>query len=58
MFRLNAVVVIRVKVKEVRTNVAIYKDTRYWRSEVGEDCTSLHASSSQRSSNQGLPVLH
>ena len=57
-FRLNAPVVIRAKVKEVWNNVAIY-NTHHWRStKVGEDCSSLPASSSQRSSNQGLPVLH
>ena len=62
-FRLNAPVVIRLKVKEVQTNAAIilamhYWGTCDWRSKVGEDFSSLPASSSQQSSNQGLPVLH
>ena len=30
------------------------EDTRHWRSKVGENCSSLPVSSSQRSSNQGL----
>ena len=55
-FRLNAPVVIRAKVKEVRTKhhySHTTEDTRHQRSKVGEDCSSLPASSSQRSSNQG-----
>ena len=34
------------------------EDTCHWRSKVGEDCSSLLASSSQWSSSQELPVLY
>ena len=56
-FRLNAPVIIRVKVKRWETNITIYSHalvrTRHWRSKVGVDCSSLPASSSQQSRNQG-----
>ena len=59
MFRLNAPVVIRAKVKKVCTvySQALLRDTRHRRSKVGENCSSLPASSSQRSSSQSsIPV--
>ena len=59
MFRLNPPVVIRAKVKEVCTiySNALLRDTRHRRSKVGENCSSLPASSSQRSSSQSsVPV--
>ena len=34
------------------------ENTHHWRSKVSEDCSSLPISSSQWSSNQGLPVFH
>ena len=46
------------KWKYMWTNTAIYSHllprSRHWRSKVGEDCSFLIASSSQRSCNQGL----
>ena len=36
----------------------VTEDTHHRKSKVGEHCSSLPASSSHRSSNQGLPVLH
>jgi len=50
MFRLNAPVDIRAKVKEIQTNVAVYShallryDTHHQRSKVSEDCSSLISS--------------
>ena len=56
MFRLNAPVVIRAKMKCETTLLFIAmhytEDTRHWRSKVGEDCSSLPASSSQQSMQQ------
>ena len=62
MFRLNAAVIIRVKVKRCEQTL-LFIAMHYWgytssEVRVGEDCSSLPASSSQWSSNQGLPVLH
>ena len=62
-FRLNAPVVIRAKVKEVRNNVAIYSHALPGIHVIGGQRSVRIAppslpSSSQRSSNQGLPVLH
>ena len=62
MFRLNAPVIIRAKVKKCETNASIYSHAllryRYTSREVrGWWGLLLPASSSQWSSNQGLPVL-
>ena len=46
---------IRAKVKK---HLCTTDDTCHWRSKVGEHCSILPASSSQRSNNQRLLVLH
>ena len=50
MFQLNAVDVIRAKVKKCEQTLlfnATNEDTHHWRSKVGEDCSSLLACSPQ-----------
>ena len=50
--------------EEVQTNVAMHYwallriHARHWRSKIDEDCSSLPASSSQRSRNHGFSVFH